>query len=314
MLSFVPADDRDTWLRMGMAVKKALGEAGFGVWDEWAQGSAKHRPADARSVWRSIDPDGGIGVGTLIREARLHGYTGTPHRSATVPFNTSSTARPTSDAYERQERAQKAAQKAADSIWTGARWNKQVHSYWARKGFPELLWPVSKSARVIGGLPLAGCLVIPVHDIADQLVTLQFIAGNGDRRFLPGGRTCGGMFMLGQLEHAPVVLICEGAATGMSLYTAAGYPVAAALSAGNLLKVSTALKSALPDAQLLICADTDGDGLRAAERSAAAAGARIVTPTFTTPQEPGADFNDLHHQDGLPAVAAAVQAVLHNPS
>jgi putative DNA primase/helicase len=38
-LSFIPADcDRDLWVRMGMAIKSELGEAGFDPWDAWCIG------------------------------------------------------------------------------------------------------------------------------------------------------------------------------------------------------------------------------------------------------------------------------------
>jgi len=51
-LAHVPAHDRDTWLRMGMAVKSELGDGGFDLWDEWSQQDASYRAADARAVWR----------------------------------------------------------------------------------------------------------------------------------------------------------------------------------------------------------------------------------------------------------------------
>jgi hypothetical protein len=34
-LFFIPADDRETWVRMAMAVKSELGDAGFDIWDAW---------------------------------------------------------------------------------------------------------------------------------------------------------------------------------------------------------------------------------------------------------------------------------------
>lgn len=36
-LQFIPSTDRDTWLRMGMAIKSELGEAGFELWDNWSR-------------------------------------------------------------------------------------------------------------------------------------------------------------------------------------------------------------------------------------------------------------------------------------
>jgi hypothetical protein len=37
-LSFIPPDGRETWVRMAMAVKAELGDAGF---DIWAPGASK---------------------------------------------------------------------------------------------------------------------------------------------------------------------------------------------------------------------------------------------------------------------------------
>ena len=57
-----------------MAIKSAFGEDGFELWDAWSQGSASYRAPDARTVWRSIDPDGGVTLGTLFFEASRYGY------------------------------------------------------------------------------------------------------------------------------------------------------------------------------------------------------------------------------------------------
>ena len=73
-LGYIPADDRDLWLRIGMAIKSALGEAGFALWDDWSRSSERYREADARTVWRSIDADGGVTIGTLFFEAAKYGY------------------------------------------------------------------------------------------------------------------------------------------------------------------------------------------------------------------------------------------------
>lgn len=57
-----------------MAVKSAVGEDGFELWDAWSRGSAGYRAPDARTVWRSIDPDGEITLGTPFFEASRYGY------------------------------------------------------------------------------------------------------------------------------------------------------------------------------------------------------------------------------------------------
>ena len=73
-LRHIPADDRDLWLRIGMAIKAGMGEDGFELWDHWSRSSARYRDTDARRAWRSIRPDGGISLATLFFEAKKHGY------------------------------------------------------------------------------------------------------------------------------------------------------------------------------------------------------------------------------------------------
>ena len=68
-LRHIPAEDRDLWLRIGMAIKAGLGEDGFALWDEWSRSSERYRETDARRTWRSIRADGGIHLGTLFFEA-----------------------------------------------------------------------------------------------------------------------------------------------------------------------------------------------------------------------------------------------------
>jgi hypothetical protein len=35
-LQFIPASDRDTWVKMGMAIKSEVGDAGFALWEGWS--------------------------------------------------------------------------------------------------------------------------------------------------------------------------------------------------------------------------------------------------------------------------------------
>ncbi|MCP4379725.1 MAG: hypothetical protein GY794_26590, partial [bacterium] len=65
----IPAHDRETWVRVGMAIHGELGSDGFGIWDEWSQGAGNYSARAARDVWRSFKP-GSIGVGTLFHLAR----------------------------------------------------------------------------------------------------------------------------------------------------------------------------------------------------------------------------------------------------
>lgn len=59
----VPADDRDTWLRVGMALH-STGEPdrAFQLWCEWSQSSPKYDARDQMRVWRSFRGRGIDGV------------------------------------------------------------------------------------------------------------------------------------------------------------------------------------------------------------------------------------------------------------
>jgi hypothetical protein len=82
-LSCLCADDRDRWVRVGMAIKAALGDAGFDLWDTWSRTSVRYRQADAKRAWRSFRPDGGITLGTLFYEAKQNGRIALDHPGRT---------------------------------------------------------------------------------------------------------------------------------------------------------------------------------------------------------------------------------------
>jgi len=75
-LRFISADcDRETWVRMAMALKSEFGEAGFDVWDFWSQAGDSYKPGDARAAWKSVKAGGAIKIETLFYLAIENGYT-----------------------------------------------------------------------------------------------------------------------------------------------------------------------------------------------------------------------------------------------
>ena len=74
-LECIPAIDRDVWLKVGMAIKSELGDAeGWPVWNEWSKTAENYNEPDARAVWRSINPYGGVTIRTLYAMARANGW------------------------------------------------------------------------------------------------------------------------------------------------------------------------------------------------------------------------------------------------
>ncbi len=86
-LGYVPADDRDQWRTVGMALHStAAGEQAFGLWCEWSGQSDKFDIKDQRRVWDSFKPDGGINLGKLFHIAKHYGYVIEPDRRPEPPL------------------------------------------------------------------------------------------------------------------------------------------------------------------------------------------------------------------------------------
>lgn len=168
----------------------------------------------------------------------------------------------------------------------------------------------AKGVRGYGLRQLRDALLVPVRADGGGLVGLQFIKPDGSKRFLTGTPKAGSFHRItGSMER---VLICEGYATGASLHEATGCAVAIAFDASNLLAVAQAIRDKLPDAVLVLCADDDrgnptNPGMNKATAAALAVGGLLAVPSFAA-DAGGTDFNDMHQQQGIETVRAAVEA------
>jgi hypothetical protein len=313
-LSYVPADDRDTWLKMGMAVKSELGDEGFDLWDEWSQKSNAYNAADARNVWTSTSPDGGITVGTLFHVAKACGWSDTETYNKPTPEERETRQK---EATERLSLQHAKARNEAMEIWTAASLATENHAYLVRKGVKSHGLRVYHGQRTIGGMPCNGSLIVPAYRAKGEMQTLAFIHPNwpnDDKRFLPGGEQKGCYFPIGAItEETKILCIAEGFATAASIHEATGYPTVAAFSAGNLEAVARVLHEHYPSLKLILCADDDDQtpgnpGLTKANEAAVAAGGKLALPDFGANRPRGAtDFNDMHQHLGPEAVKRAIE-------
>lgn len=72
-LRCIPADDYDTWIRMGMALKQHLGDRGFPLWDDWSATSHKYDGGGMAKRWASFRR-GEVTIASLFYAAMDHGY------------------------------------------------------------------------------------------------------------------------------------------------------------------------------------------------------------------------------------------------
>jgi putative DNA primase/helicase len=202
---------------------------------------------------------------------------------------------------EAEEQAQhtEAATKAA-AIWQGATPAPNNFPYLTRKGIK------AHDARLS-----RGALVIPLRD-GGKIRSLQFIAEDGGKKFLHGGRITDCYFSIGTTKGASALCICEGFATGATIREITGYPVAIACNAGNLLPVVKTMRMKFPGMSLIVCADDDtktagNPGVTKATEAARSVGGLLALPDFGTDRPDGAtDFNDMAALCGADAVLKAI--------
>lgn len=190
---------------------------------------------------------------------------------------------------ERRTRQAEAASRAI-AIWNAATLAPQNHPYLIRKRI-----------RPHGARLHNGAVTLPVMDFTGKLTSLQFIAADGGKLLLSGGRKQGCFIpVAGGMGNPTRVIICEGWATGCTLAedeTAA--LVLAAIDAGNLETVALSARHRWPSTKLVITGDDDrqtvgNPGATKAKTAAIASGALLALPQW--PEDAPkhlTDFNDL---------------------
>ena len=337
-LHFIDASDRDTWLRIGMAIKSELADVGFDVWAQWSQQAESYNDKDARDVWKSIQSGGKVTIGTLFYEAKANGWRddGThqkPTPEALAQRQRSAAERAAkAEAEMARERAATAAKAVA--ILKAATEAKADHPYLIRKQVPPVATlreiDAGTATAILGYVPKSGeepltgrLLVVPVKQ-GEGISTLELIDGDKRKAALVGrGSKVGGYWATERLPEGSgqglTLLIGEGVATVLSAREATGKLGIAALSAGNLPAVAKAMRERYPDVEVVILADLvkatgepDPHAVEAAQR----VGGRLAVPNFGADRPTDqTDFNDMATQCGLEAVRGGIaNANVANPA
>jgi putative DNA primase/helicase len=174
-----------------------------------------------------------------------------------------------------------------------AEWKYSVpvknHSYLDAKRVPAYRLRVNKDDT----------LLVPVTN-GNHIQSLQYIQSDGTKKFISGGKVKGHYYPVGMTDNPDRILICEGIATGLTLYEDTQLPTFVAFNAGNLVPVSIIIRCKYPGIEILICGDNDhttegNPGKTKAIEAAALCGGDWVVPDFTGlnsgPKD--TDFNDL---------------------
>jgi putative DNA primase/helicase len=219
MLMAIPAHDRDDWIRVGMALKSHLGDAGWPLFDDWSATSDSYQASAARSVWRSFRGSG-VNIGSLVHMARENGWnrqapaiTAPPSRRAPKPKQ-SNTARYAAELWL-----------AANKWMNVDDWISHpsagetvlAHPYTFAKGIDSAggAGRGIASGSIIG--KRADCIIVPIREHGEgKIQGVQCINANGAKQTF--GSVSGGYLLLGNtLDKNQMWYVCEGWASAYSM-------------------------------------------------------------------------------------------------
>ena len=157
-------------------------------------------------------------------------------------------------------------------------------------------------------------LLVPRQDMTTgEIVNLQKILPNGEKRNLYGGRTDGTWFVLGKPKPTGTIFVTEGYADAATAIKVSGHAAVVAFGKDNLKAATVELRRQFPKAKIIICADDDwrqegNPGLTKAREAALASDAFLVVPKFGPDRgERDKDINDLLRLSGVEAVREAIE-------
>jgi putative DNA primase/helicase len=249
----VPAHDRDTWVKMAMAVKSELGDSGFLLWDDWSKTADNYNPRDARDVWRSIK-DGGIGIGTLFHVAQENGYRAEMADQRPKPDRNRPKLQP--------PEPKRDTGRYAREIWLQADWvGVPSHSYAITKG---INWPAGAARGFASGSLIgkrADCIVVPIRDLqTGKLTGVQCINAEGKKQTF--GSVTGNGLALGNTKNPTIPwFLVEGWASAVSIVFHHYGGAAAAICAfgkSNLEKAAEIAAAVYQPRRLVIIEEKDG--------------------------------------------------------
>lgn len=329
-LTYLDPNDRETWWKVGAALKSEFDEGGRSLWDDWGSLYPKWNQREANAQWKSFK-HGHIHIGTLFHLAKDNGFTFSQNYRA--PSAEEMAHREAVWAAKREVQAawdtvaKQHAERTANTVWNSrnTRPADATFPYLQNKGIAD---PAVLSLVRINTYNGKEQLVIPMYDRPNHIINRQAIDTQGGKFFLPGGEVAGayGKIAAPNADWTGGVYLAEGFATAASIHTATGKPVVIAFNAGNLPKVAAKMAAMLPDnTPIYIAADNDASqtGIKKAAEAAQILGerAKVVMPEFnegdierfkeTHGQDSlPSDFNDLHGLNGLEAVKAALDTPL----
>lgn len=163
----------------------------------------------------------------------------------------------------------------------------------------------SKSITNVEGLRYhLGSALIPIHDHEGKIWSLQSLSLKG-KYMLPGSKVSGNFFHFKGPKDGDrdpeMIYICEGFATGWSLWKSLNSNLAqvvVAFSSTNLSPVAQSHRDKYPDSEIILAGDTDEVGRKKATEAAEKVHGRCLFPPFDFTHPDHTDWNDYQRYYG----------------
>lgn len=249
------------------------------------------------SYWLKIEHDFAYGYARDFKtgvDVRFKSYNDDPNLSR----NDMTRIKKLLKARQAEEEVRIADRQAKIALRAAARWSECAVN--TPTPYTEIKRVEPLSARAYGRT-----LIVPMYDnMEGGIVNYQSIEADGKKRFPFGGKKQGCWHVIGQIDPTRPIVICEGWATGASIHMATGSAVVVGFDKDNMLPVAKWMRGHYTNTPIVIAGDNDisGAGQVAAEKiRKTVSGVQVVLPP-----EPGADFNDLPHDEILKLMASAI--------
>ncbi len=207
MLQYIPAHDRDTWITVGMALKKEIGDSGYSLFNQWSQSANNYNAQAVKSVWRSFK-NGAVSIGSLFYLAKEHGWRSgsTAESFSPAPLTVPNGKKHNTQAY-------------ALRLWLSAKTDDSVvaqHQYAIDKGID---WAAGAGRGIAIGSIIGkdtDCVIVPIRNIhTDKVQGVQCIDGQGRKQTF-GSVSGGGLILGNTLDKSLPWYVCEGWASTVS--------------------------------------------------------------------------------------------------
>lgn len=147
-----PSCSNDEWIRIGMSLRKLLGDAAFTDFDNWSSAGFNYNKKDVRTRWRSFNSHS-INPGTLFYFANKHGGYQPPRQTERVTITTTDPSQ-----YSKRRLAEKAqkleeSNKVPDLVTNAPRLIRSVTEYLYKTAiYPQPMLSLGAAITTVGFL------------------------------------------------------------------------------------------------------------------------------------------------------------------